>query len=94
VEYAILETTGKLTVFPKEENLPLTKGDVGIDNTRFQMPIALIVDGKPMDKNLKKLKKDQAWLEEQIHQYGFDKIEDIFFCSIDYKGRMYVDEKG
>ncbi|WP_245533966.1 DUF421 domain-containing protein [Effusibacillus pohliae] len=93
VEFAILETTGKLSVFPKEEALPVTRGDLGLPTRRFRMPLALIVDGKPMERNLQAIGFDRAWLEEEIRHYGYDRIEDIFFCSIDYKGRMYFDRK-
>lgn len=93
VEFAILETTGKLSVFPKEQNLPVTKEDLGLPVTPFQMPAALIVDGKVMAHNLESLKKDRQWLEQEIRYYGYDSIEQIFFCSVDYKGRMYFDLK-
>ncbi|MFC4769688.1 DUF421 domain-containing protein [Effusibacillus consociatus] len=94
VEYAILESTGKLSVFPKEERLPVTREDLGLEPARFRMPFVLIVDGKPLDTNLEKMQKDRAWLEQEIRQYGYEKVEDIFFCSVDYRGRMYFDRKG
>lgn len=93
VEFAILETTGKLSVFPKEANLPVTKGDLGLRSARFTMPIALVVDGQVLDKNLQKIEKDRTWLETELRHYGFEKVEDLFFCSVDYKGRMYFDSK-
>lgn len=93
VEFAILETTGKLSVFPKEERMPVTREDLGLETGKFRLPVALIVDGRPMDKNLRMIGKDPAWLEQEIRHYGYRKIEDLFFCSVDFKGRMYFDER-
>ncbi|GAX91465.1 DUF421 domain-containing protein [Effusibacillus lacus] len=93
VEYAILETTGKLSVFPKEEALPVTKGDLQIETYPFKPPIALIVDGKPVTKNLEKINKDIGWLHEEIGHYGYKQIKEIFFCSMDHRGRLYIDER-
>lgn len=93
VEFAILETSGKLSVFPKEETRPVTREDLGITVPQFDLPVALIVDGKLLAKNLEKIKKDQRWLEEQIKYYGYDELELIFFCSVDHRGRLFIDGK-
>lgn len=93
VEFAILETSGKLSVFPKAETRPVTREDMGISVARFDMPVALIVDGKPLDKNLQMINKDRFWLEEQIKYYGYDHMEQVFYCSIDHRGRLFFDLK-
>lgn len=93
IEFAILETSGKLSVFPKASVLPITREDLQLQIQEFSLPVALIVDGKPLDKNLLSINKDKQWLQEQIACYGYGRIEDVFFCSVDYKGRMYLDAK-
>jgi|GEM_PF-47023 len=57
------------------------------------MPIPLIMDGKVQDENLKLIKKNRPWLQDEIRTYGFNDFEDVFLCSIDHKGRIYVDGK-
>lgn len=93
VEFAILETSGKLSVFPKAEAQPVTREDLAIDVPRFDMPVALIVDGRPLAKNLQQIKKDESWLQEQIRYYGYEEPGEIFFCSIDHRGRLFIDPK-
>lgn len=93
VEFAILETTGKLSVFPKEEKLPVAKEDMKMRPAHFKMPVSLIVDGQVITKNLQQIGRNQKWLEKEVRHYGKDRIEDIFFCSIDHKGRLYFDVK-
>ncbi|WP_237087022.1 DUF421 domain-containing protein [Paenibacillus ihbetae] len=57
------------------------------------MPIPLIMDGKVQDENLKLIEKNRPWLQGEIRTYGFNDFEDVFLCSIDHKGRIYVDGK-
>lgn len=57
------------------------------------MPIPLIMDGKVQDENLKLIDKNRPWLQGEIRKYGFNDFEDVFLCSIDHKGRIYLDGK-
>ncbi|MFD2612600.1 DUF421 domain-containing protein [Paenibacillus gansuensis] len=99
VEFAILETSGKLTVIPKEErNRPEQQGEVSLTPTpvlyRYEgLPLPLIMDGKVQDNHLAKIGKTRFWLKNQIQEKGASDFKQVFFCSIDHKGRIYVDKK-
>jgi len=93
VEFAILETSGKLSVFPKPSELPVTKGDLGIDEIYSSLPLPLVADGRVMSKNLKKIDKDNNWLNNQILMHGYNNVKEIYFASIDHKGNFYIDPK-
>lgn len=94
VEFAILETSGKLSVFPKPSELPVTKGDFGIDETQYNgLPLPLVADGRVMSKNLMKINKDNEWLHYQLLMHGYNNIKEIYFASIDHKGNFYIDPK-
>ncbi len=76
VDYAILETSGKLSVFPKQN------GKSGA------YPLPLILDGKIQEDTLKELKKTKTWLLELLKQekvelddvfYGFYRNHQLFF---------------
>ena len=76
VDYAILETSGKLSVFPKQN------GKSG------SFPLPLILDGKIQEDTLKELKKTKTWLLELLKQekvelddvfYGFYRNHQLFF---------------
>jgi len=91
VEFAILETSGKLSVFPKPEQLPVTKGDLNIKGEKYLgLPVPLIADGRILSKNLTKVKKDQKWLEKKLAKKGY-KITDVYFASLDHKGELFLD---
>ncbi|OZB90641.1 hypothetical protein CJP46_32350 [Paenibacillus sp. XY044] len=57
------------------------------------LPIPLIMDGKVQDDNLERLNKNRFWLKNQIQQRGIKDFKDVFLCSIDHKGRLYIDRK-
>lgn len=94
VEFAILEPSGKLTVFPKEEKLPLTKGDFfGQVKRLSRLPVPVVIDSRVQEGALKDLGKSRGWLLDQLRQYGYMDIKDVFFASIDENGRFYIDER-
>ncbi len=68
VEYAVLETNGKLSVF--KYNLFKTKSNY---------PIALIIDGKIQYQALKDLNKTPTWLIKKIEDMNI-KVDDIFYA--------------
>ena len=105
VESAVLETTGKLTVVKKENadkknDRAKSESDGGLEETgssariRYEgLPLPLIMDGKVQDQNLQKIGKTRFWLKNQIRERGVSDFKDVFFCSIDHRGRLFLDRK-
>lgn len=94
VEFAVLETSGKLTVVEKDKKRQDDPPPDPFDTVRYEgLPLPLIMDGKVQDENLVKLGKTRFWLKNQIQQKGAREFKEVFFCSIDHKGRMYMDKK-
>lgn len=81
VEFAILETSGELSVFKKSNNKRKGKGS-------FTVP--LILEGKIQQQALKESNKTEEWLKRELNSRGFGEIEDISFCSYQ-DGQFYVD---
>ncbi|WP_256756769.1 DUF421 domain-containing protein [Cohnella sp. WQ 127256] len=57
------------------------------------LPMPLIMDGQVQDDNLEKLGKTRFWLKNVLQSYEVDNFKNVFFCSIDHKGKLYVDKK-
>ena len=94
VEFAILETTGKLSVIDKSSMGKKNDSPPKKLNIRYEgLPLPLIMDGKVQDQNLQKIGKTIFWLKDQIRNRGFSDFKQIFLCTIDHKGEMYIDEK-
>ncbi|WP_108669624.1 DUF421 domain-containing protein [Peribacillus acanthi] len=87
VEYAILETSGKLSVFKKEEqNQKKTKTKTS------SLALPLILDGAIQQRNLIEFDKTQEWLLEQMKKQGYPDITQISYCSYDNEA-FFIDQK-
>ena len=92
VEYAILETSGQITVIEKPEKKIVTLGDLNIDAKYEGIPYDLVVDGKVMYENLKKINKDYNWLKKQVSKFGIEPKQALI-VTIDGKGEIFCQEK-
>lgn len=92
VEYAILETSGQVTVIQKPEKKNVTAEDLGIKPEYEGLAYDLVLDGKVMYENLKILKKDYDWLKKQVSKFGI-KPEEALIVTIDGKGNFFCQEK-
>ena len=92
VEYAILETSGQISIIPKPNKRNTTPEDFNIIPDYEGITYDLVVDGKIMKENLDKLSKDYNWLEKEIEKFGF-KPEDALIATIDGKGNFFCQKK-
>lgn len=92
VEYAILETSGQITVVQKPEKRNTIPQDFNIVPEYEGIPYDLIIDGKIMKDNLQKLGKDVKWLEKQIKPFKL-KASQILIATIDGKGQFFCQGK-
>lgn len=94
VEFAVLEPSGKLSVVEREVKETAEVND-GVKGTiRYEgLPLPLIMDGKVQDENLEKIGKTRFWLKNQLQVKGARDFKEVFYCSIDHRGRMFLDRK-
>lgn len=92
VEYAILETSGQVTVIQKPNKRNTIPEDFNIMPEYEGISYDLIIDGKVMVENLKKLGKDYKWLEKQIKAFNI-KPQNTLIATIDGKGNFFCQEK-
>ncbi|WP_431803535.1 DUF421 domain-containing protein [Halobacillus andaensis] len=95
VQFAIFETSGKLSVMKYESNQPATKKDVNIFPTDNIYPLAteVISDGKIIPQNLQRLGKDENWLYRQLESLNQSNLEQIFYAEVLPNGTLYIDRK-
>lgn len=93
VQYAILETTGKLSVIKKTDYQPLTKGDFNLHLPDPSFPVELIMDGVIIERNLHKQNRSKEWLEEQLAERNILDIAEVTYAGIDSKGQLFVNRK-
>lgn len=90
VQYAIMETNGKVSVLPKAEYAPATNGDLQLDVNESFVPITLVSEGKLMKNNVKFARLDEESVQEIILNQGGQKVKDVLLLCIDKSGQAYI----
>lgn len=92
VEYAILETSGQISVIQKPNKRTTTPEDFDIMPDYEGMTYDLVVDGKIMYENLKALGKDYNWLEKEARKFKINPREALLM-TIDGKQEIFCQAK-
>ncbi len=92
VEYAILETSGEISVIQKPEKRNTIPEDFNITPEYEGIPYDLIIDGRIMYDNLKKIGKDEIWLKKQVDKFKI-KPENALIVTFDGKEQIFCQEK-
>ncbi|MBX0358836.1 DUF421 domain-containing protein [Halobacillus sp. Nhm2S1] len=79
VAYAILEPSGKLSVFE-------TKDDGSSDYA-----VVLIADGEVQYSGLQTIRKNKQWLVNEVRKQGFHSFKEISLCTINDQGEVQID---
>lgn len=92
VEYAILETSGQITVIQKPNKRNTTPEDFDIMPDYEGIPYDLVLDGKIMKENLKQINKDEQWLRKEVSKFHISP-ENALIVTYDGKGQIFCQEK-
>lgn len=87
VQFAILETSGDLSVFPYPKEKPASAKDAGVQATGQHLPVTVVEDGYLSRENLERAKKDEKWLEKVLSQHNSG-IQDTFLLTVDESGQV------
>ena len=91
VQYAIMETNGKVSVMPKAEFAPTTNSDMQIKVDETFIPIVLISEGKIMKENASIAGLSEDEIKKIISQSGFNySIKKILIMTVDQAGNGYI----
>ena len=92
VEYAILETSGQVTVIQKPEKRNTIPEDFNIIPDYEGITYDLVVDGKIMEKNLQAIGKNYQWLKKQVEKFNM-KPEEALIVTYDAKEQIFCQKK-
>lgn len=93
VQYAVLETSGELSVVLKSNKRPVTLSDLGLPAKYEGLPTPLIFDGHIHYQNLHNLNLTEEWLTKEIQKAGISSVKDVLYASLDTDGNLYLSEK-
>lgn len=92
VEYAILETSGQVTVIQKPNKRTTIPEDFNIMPEYEGIPYDLVIDGKIMNENLKKIGKNYQWLKKQVNKFNMQP-EQALLVTFDGKQQIFCQKK-
>ncbi|MDO5294623.1 MAG: DUF421 domain-containing protein [bacterium] len=82
IDSAILETTGQVSIIPISDEKPVVAADINIMPKQETILANIILDGEVCKDNLKRMGKNQTWLDKQIAQYKITNPKDIFLATL------------
>ncbi len=90
IKYALMEANGQISFLPKEEYLPVTNKNMKLNIQKEGLCANVIIDGKIMEKNLSKIKKDEKWLVKSLDVKGYKNINEILLATVDINEKLTV----
>lgn len=88
IQTAVFEYNGKLTVLPKSTKRPIIPEDLNISPEKETINTEIILDGRILHGNLKKLGLDLTWLEKQLKEQKYNSAKEIFLGICDNKNKL------
>lgn len=85
---AVMETSGRLSVFPSSQHRPVTPADLGIQTQYEGLALTLVMDGQVEPQNLRTGGVDENWLKQQLLALGFARVQDVMLCYLDTDGML------
>lgn len=80
---AVMEYNGKLSILPTAQQRPVTTGDMHLTPEKARMYTEVILDGRVMSKNLKRLRLNDDWLAKQLCSQGYQGPEEVYLALCD-----------
>ena len=93
IEYAILETDGKLNVIPYPSERPVTPSQMGLDAGPGGYPTIIVSDGHILEANLRHAGRDLPWLTKQLKARGHEDAKNVFLMTVTNSGQIYFAPK-
>lgn len=92
VQFAIVETTGSVSVMKKQTEESPTRRDTGITADIADPPVLIISDGLFVEKAMQSLKLNRSTVEVLLSANGIS-LEEVFIMTADSSGKCFVADK-
>ena len=77
IQMAVFEHNGKLSILPKADYRPAAPADLHIKAAPTYIGVEVIMDGRIMGENLRRLGRNEQWLEKQLRAQGISDAKQI-----------------
>ena len=93
IQTAVFEYNGKLTILPVSSQRPATPNDMHLAPEQELLFTELIMDGRILEDNLKRMGLDLTWLDKQLKQRHIQSPQDVFLAVCDRNLKFVLYEK-
>lgn len=92
IQTAIFEYNGRLTVLPKATKRPINPTDMNLVPPPDTINTEVIMDGRILDGNLKRLGLDAVWLKKELKCQGYKDAKEILLGICDNNNQLTLFE--
>ena len=83
IQTAVLESNGQLSILPKSLKRPATPEDLKLEPEPAHINTEIIMDGRIMGENLKRIGVEEIWLQKELKKQGYKSAKEIYLCVCD-----------
>ena len=94
IQTAVYEYDGKLSVLPVSTRRPVNPADMNLSPPQETVLAEVIMDGRILDENLKRMGLDTRWLQKRLEEQGYQSAEEVFLglCAGDHSLTLFRGE--
>lgn len=78
IQTAVFEYSGKLSILPVSARRPATPEDMTLSPKQEYLLAEVIMDGRVLGENLRRMGLDENWLQKQLAAQGYESPQEIF----------------
>lgn len=93
VECAVMEADGSVSAFPRASKRPPTAMEMGVDAGYEGVPMALVMDGRVQQNNLKSARLSEKWLRGALASAGLTP-KGVYLATLNTHGVLTVQARG
>lgn len=90
IQTAVFEFNGKLSILPVSKKRPANPEDLNLSPAPEYIQTEVILDGRVLDENLKRMGLDDKWLQKQLAAQGYKKPQEVFLALCDAGNQLTV----
>lgn len=90
IQTAIFEYNGRLTVLPVSTKRPVNPEDMELETQPEHIFTEIIMDGRVIDENLKRMNLNEEWLKKQLKKQGLKSAKEVFLGLCDDNQQLSV----
>lgn len=92
IQTAIFEYNGRLTILPVSDKRPATPNDMNFTPPKEEICTEVIMDGRVLEENLKRLGLNKTWLDKQLKQQNYNSAKEILLGVCDQNNNLSLFE--